>query len=106
MRCPTATVTPGVNRPAEDPDRDILCSEPATYRSAVGSLLHLAQDLEVIAYATKELSKEMHQPSLCAWHGLTRVCRYLSDKIDYVVEKNCTEINPIKHVLTMQCDSD
>ena len=105
-KCPRPAPTPGVKRSVDDPDREVPCGEPPNYRSATGALMHLANDIEVIAYASKELARDMHKPTLSSWHGLTRVCRYLSDKIENVVEKTCSEVDTAKHVLTMQCDSD
>ena len=74
---PTTVVTPGVSRSFTDPEYEFLAEEPASFRSAVGALLHYASDIEPIGFAVKELSKVMHAPTLASWHDLTRLCRYL-----------------------------
>ena len=51
-------VTLSVQRIGEDHDHKMLCSEPASYPLAVGSLVHLAQEREGITCATKKLSTE------------------------------------------------
>ena len=61
-------------------------------------------DFETIAYATKELSRRLHDPRVGDWQALTRLSRFLSDKEDYVVVTKCNEIHATKHTLEAQTD--
>ena len=104
-KCPTVAATPGVKRPWDDENmRD--AEEPSTFRSAVGALMHYSSDVEVIAFAVKELAREMHRPTVRGWMSLTRLGRYLHDKVNWVIEKKVDQQGIHEHNLVVQCDSD
>ena len=62
-KCPTVAATPGVKRPWDDENMKDA-EESSTFRSATGALMHYCSDVEVIAFAVKELAREMHRPTV------------------------------------------
>jgi len=103
---PKGFVTPGVHRPTSDPLHDVPCEEVAIFRAATGSLLHFASDVELIAYGVKELARKMHLPTAASYQDLIRMCKYLSDKTHYVIEKTVKDVNAKVHEILIEGDSD
>jgi len=100
-------VTPSVKREHLDGDEDEL-DDVTQYRAAVGGLMYFSTDVEVVAYAAKECARGMSKPTVGNMKAVTRLARWLSDKLDWGVELKVTgEANAKgKYKLTVQCDSD
>ena len=72
------------------------------YKEAVGALLHLSQDAEIIAFAVKELARKLHMPLEEDWFDLTRLCRFMSDKTDYAVTHRVDKVGADFHQTKVQ----
>ena len=73
-------VTPGM-KPQGDPEEDETLSEEdsSRFRALAARANYLAQDIPDIQHATKELCREMSNPTARSWNGLKRLGRYLVD---------------------------
>ncbi|XP_033134130.1 uncharacterized protein LOC103837662 isoform X1 [Brassica rapa] len=58
-------------------------SDPAEYRSVVGSLQYLALTRPDVSYAVNRLSQFMHRPTVDHWNAVKRVLRYLSGTLTH-----------------------
>ena len=61
-------------------------SQASRYRALAARANYLAQDRPDIQFATKELCREMSEPTLRGWNGLKRLGRYLVAYPRYVQE--------------------
>ena len=51
-------------------------------RAVVGKLLWVVPERPDLAYATKELSRQVAHPTMETWEGLKRITRYLAGTLD------------------------
>ena len=63
-------------------------------------------DVEAISYATKELARGMHEPTVGHLKNLTRLGRYLSSRMDFGIEAKLDELEARTHRIVIQADSD
>ena len=80
-------VTPGTKQEmSEENERKLEAGWASRYRALVARANYLAQDRPDIQFATKELCREMSDPTLRGWNGLKRLGRYLVAYPRYVQE--------------------
>ena len=96
--------TPGVKRPTGKADPSPI-AKVFGYRSATGSLIYLSQDIEIIAFAVKELARKLHLPCEDDWFDLTRLCRFMSDKGEYSVVQHVDQVGADFHQIKVQVDA-
>eukprot|EP00971_Amphidinium_carterae_P341601 6480484-Amphidinium_carterae.1 len=73
------------------------------FRTCVGKLLYLSQNRQDVAYATKELARQLQQPTKGAMAHLKRLARYLKGTMDLeVVAPKAYSDN----AMTIDIDSD
>ena len=77
--CKTAA-TPGVKRSHPEPETHRVELTQTQFRSVVGKYIHLSLDVEVIAYAVKELARRLSDPQPEDWCSATRLTRFLIGK--------------------------
>ena len=71
----------------EEDEQELQDEEAKIFRSCVGSLIYLSSDVEVIAFAVKELARHLSKPTRKDYRDLTRVAKFLRDKGEHVVVK-------------------
>ena len=69
-----------------DTERKLDPNQASTYRALAARANYLAQDRPDIHFATKELCREMSEPTLRGWNRLKRLGRYLVAYPRYVQE--------------------
>ena len=66
-----------------DDDSDLLdAATSVLYRTCVGKLLFAAKDRVDLAYAAKELARDLKEPRKRSWRRLKRAGRYLAGTLD------------------------
>ena len=75
--------TPMATSPKLSLHTGIRLSDPAEYRSVVGSLQYLAFTRPDISFSVNRLSQFMHSPAMDHWNAVRRVLRYLAGTCDH-----------------------
>ena len=70
-KAPKVPPTPSVRR-TEREDEEKGDVDQGQFRSAVGGIMYLSNDVEVVAYAAKELAKGMSTPTVGQFKNLTK----------------------------------
>jgi len=74
--------SPSVKRGTGDTTHRIELSQKE-YRSVVGVFIHLSLDIELIAFAVKELARRLNDPQPADWCAAVRLARWMSNKSGY-----------------------
>jgi len=72
--------TPSVKRLVEGDETPRTGLGNTDYRSCVGKLIHLSLDVEMIAYAVKELARNLSAPDASSWCAVSRLVRFMTGK--------------------------
>ena len=83
--------TPSVKRQVEEADTYTVELSNTQYRSVTGRFIHLSLDVEIIAYAVKELARRLSDPQPTDWCSATRLTRFLNGKEDWATQQRVTK---------------
>ena len=64
----------------------ISVERAVNFRSAVGSMIYLAQDREGLQYCTKQLARHLQEPRETDWVDLVRAAKYIAGTTDAVID--------------------
>ena len=95
-------VTPGT-KDSGDRGKELNAERRQTYRSAAMRLAYLAHDRPELAYAAKEIARDMSAPDEAAWAALKRAVRFCLGAPRVVWQYVCQP--PLNH-LDLWSDSD